>query len=179
MSNCNYTPDMKKQILYSGPYYDNNEIDYVFHILMNGNWLTDGPEVRAFEKEFSAMFHCYYSLMVNSGSSANLVSILALKKRYKLGCGSNAQKYSVLEMLELAEIKDYFDEIIGNDEGFPNKPDPSIYLELMKRIRVKPEECLIVEDNKYGIEAAKASGAKVIEVKGYNDVDLGLFIEYL
>jgi CDP-6-deoxy-D-xylo-4-hexulose-3-dehydrase len=81
----NYTPKMDKNILYSGPYYDSNEIDYAFHILMNGKWLVDGEEVRKFEKEFSAMFHSYYSLMVNSGSSANLVSILALKKRYKLG----------------------------------------------------------------------------------------------
>ena len=110
---------------------------------------------------------------------SKIMMLAHLKKRYKLGCGSNAQKYSVLEMLELAEIKDCFDEIIGNDEGFPNKPDPAIYLELMKRLKVKPKECLIVEDNKYGIEAARASGAKVIEVKDYNDVDLGLFMDYL
>ena len=102
-----------------------------------------------------------------------------LKKKYKIGCGSNAQKYSVVEMLELAGIEDYFDEIIGNDEGFPNKPDPAIYLELMKRLAVKPEECLIVEDNKYGIESAKRSGAKVVEVKGCEDVTLDLFMDYI
>lgn len=112
-------------------------------------------------------------------SHAKQVMLHALKKKYKLGCGSNAQKYSVVEMLELADIIQYFDEILGNDEGFPNKPDPAIYLELMKRLKVKPSECVIVEDNKYGIEAAKRSGARVIEVKGYDDVNLDLFMDLL
>lgn len=112
-------------------------------------------------------------------SHAKQVMLYQLKKKYKLGCGSNAQKYSVIEMLELAGIKDYFDEIIGNDEGLPNKPDPSIYLELMRRLKVEPNECVIIEDNQYGIEAATRSGAKVIKVKGYEDVNLDLFMEYL
>src|SRR6266851_8387630 len=37
-----------------------------------------GPEVAAFEKEFAAYFGMRYGVMVNSGSSANLVSIAAL-----------------------------------------------------------------------------------------------------
>ncbi len=99
-----------------------------------------------------------------------------LKSKYKLGVGSNAQKYALVEMLTLAGLIDYFDEVIGNDEGFPNKPDPAVYLELMKRLAVKPDECLIVEDNKYGIEAGKRSGAKVIEVRDCDDVNLDLFL---
>ncbi len=110
---------------------------------------------------------------------AKQVMLHHLKNKYKLGCGSNAQKFSVVEMLELAGLRDYFDEIIGNDEGFLNKPNPAIYLELMKRMQVKPDECVIVEDNRYGIEAARASGARVIEVKGYEEVNLDLFMNYI
>jgi len=111
---------------------------------------------------------------------AKQTMLYRLKKKYKLGCGSNAQKYSVVEMLRLAGIDQYFDEIIGNDEGIPNKPDPAVYLELMRRLGVKPDECIIVEDNKYGIEAAKRSGAGVIEVRGdTEDVTLDLFKDLL
>ena len=41
-------------------------------------WLTLGPEGEAFEKELAALLGVKYSLLVNSGSSANLVAISAL-----------------------------------------------------------------------------------------------------
>jgi CDP-6-deoxy-D-xylo-4-hexulose-3-dehydrase len=41
-------------------------------------WLTLGPEGEAFEKELAALLGVKYSLLVNSGSSANLVAIAAL-----------------------------------------------------------------------------------------------------
>ncbi len=34
----------------------------------------------------------------------------------------------------------------------------------MKRLKFKPEECLIIEDNENGLKAAKASGANVLQV---------------
>ena len=96
-------------------------------------------------------------------------------KGYKLACCSNAQKYSVVNMLTSAGIIDYFELIIGNDEGFAPKPSPEIYLAAFKKLGVKPEEVVIVEDAPHGIKAAQDSGAKVIPVKGYHDVDLTLF----
>jgi HAD superfamily hydrolase (TIGR01509 family) len=96
-------------------------------------------------------------------------------KGMKLACCSNATQESVEYMLEKSMLKGYFDEIIGNDVGFSPKPAPDIYLEAMKRLDLKPEECIIVEDAPHGIEAAKSSGGKVIEVSGYSDVNLNLF----
>ena len=98
-------------------------------------------------------------------------------KGYKLACCSNAQKYSVLNMLKCAQLDQFFDEIIGNDEGFKPKPAPDIYLAALKALKVKPPEAVVVEDAAHGIEAAKASGAKVIAVRGYQDVNLSLFID--
>ncbi len=97
------------------------------------------------------------------------------KNKYMLAVCSNAQKYSVINMLQRSQIEGYFDLIMGNDEGFSPKPAPDIYLEAFKKLGVKPEEVIIVEDAPHGIQAAKASGALVIEVKGYDDVTLELF----
>lgn len=97
-------------------------------------------------------------------------------KNYKLACCSNAQKYSVLNMLKMAQIDIFFDHVIGNDEGFKPKPAPDIYLSAFERLEVLPEECVIVEDAPHGIEAAKASGAQVVAVRGFEDVNLSLFV---
>jgi CDP-6-deoxy-D-xylo-4-hexulose-3-dehydrase len=72
----------KTPIRYSGPYWDNREIEAAINAFMNGNWIADGDNVSAFEKAFSKKFNSEFSLMVNSGSSANLVMIAALKKFY-------------------------------------------------------------------------------------------------
>lgn len=98
-------------------------------------------------------------------------------KGYKLGCASNAQKYSILNMLRHAGIEHFFDFIIGNDEGFKTKPEPDMYLETYKQLGISPGEAIIIEDANHGIEAGRKSGGKVIAVKGYEDVNLSLFLE--
>lgn len=97
------------------------------------------------------------------------------EKGYKLGCCSNSIKETLHLMLKSAQLFDFFDIIIGNDEIINPKPHPEIYQTTFKRLEIKPEECVIVEDAPHGIAAAKASGAKVIEVRNIEDVNLTLF----
>lgn len=98
-------------------------------------------------------------------------------KGYKLACCSNAQKYSVINMLKSARLDHFFDLILGNDEGFKPKPEPDIYLAACKNLKVTPSQTIIIEDASHGIEAAKRSGAKVFAVRGFEDVDLSLFLD--
>lgn len=77
----NYIPG-QTTIYYSGPYWDKNEIEAVIDTFLNGKWITAGEKVAAFENLFSKKFKTKYSHMVNSGSSANLILIAALKKRF-------------------------------------------------------------------------------------------------
>jgi CDP-6-deoxy-D-xylo-4-hexulose-3-dehydrase len=69
-------------IYYSGPYWNNKEIEAAINSFLNGKWITAGENVFKFEKEFSKKFKVKHSHMVNSGSSANLVLIAALKRRF-------------------------------------------------------------------------------------------------
>jgi CDP-6-deoxy-D-xylo-4-hexulose-3-dehydrase len=72
----------KTPIYYSGPYWDNKEIEAAIDTFLNGKWITAGERVFKFERKFSKRFNVKHSHMVNSGSSANLVLIAALKKRF-------------------------------------------------------------------------------------------------
>src|SRR5210317_2505295 len=78
--NFNYNKEFNGKVYYSGPYWDHQEIEAGVDALQNGKWLSSGEYVQKFEKEFSEYFKVKYSLMVNSGSSANLVLIAGLKK---------------------------------------------------------------------------------------------------
>jgi len=70
----------KTNIFYSGPYWDESEVEMAVKAFMTGKWLSSGEHVYKFEKAFARKFGVKDALMVNSGSSANLVMIGALKK---------------------------------------------------------------------------------------------------
>lgn len=73
----------KDSVLYAGPYWDHLELEAILDSVLNGNWIVSGPKVEQFQTEFAEKFNVGYSHMVNSGSSANLVMIAALKKRFR------------------------------------------------------------------------------------------------
>jgi len=73
----------KDSVYYSGPYWDDEEIAEMIFSVMKGKWLSSGEKVNKFETQFSKKFGFKHSVMVNSGSSANLVMIAALKKYFE------------------------------------------------------------------------------------------------
>ena len=82
----NYINDFKNfvpyetPIYYSGPYWGDDEVQAAINALMTGKWISSGEHTHKFECQFSKKFNQKYSTMVNSGSSANLVMIGAIKK---------------------------------------------------------------------------------------------------
>jgi len=82
LANKNCFDSSKDSVYYSGPFWDDEEIIEIFYSFLKGKWLASGEKVRLFEREFSTKFKFSKSLMVNSGSSANLVMISALKKYF-------------------------------------------------------------------------------------------------
>lgn len=72
----------ENKVNYSGPYFNDDELVASIHSLLFGKWLSAGEKVREFEKAFSEKFKVGDSVMVNSGSSANLIMIAAMKEFY-------------------------------------------------------------------------------------------------
>ena len=67
---------MRNKIYYGKAVYDNKEINAVLKVLKNNSLtLIDGPKVKLLEKEICKLFGKKYALMVNSGSSANLLAL--------------------------------------------------------------------------------------------------------
>ena len=69
-----------KKIYYGKAVYDNKEINAVLSVLKNDSLtLIDGKKVKELEKTVSKIFGKKYGLMVNSGSSANLLALSSFK----------------------------------------------------------------------------------------------------
>lgn len=99
-------------------------------------------------------------------------ALSSLKKRgYKLAVASNSIRNTVQVMMDRANLDQYLDLQLSNEDVEQAKPAPDIYLKAIERLGVTPEECLIVEDNENGIKAARASGAHVLVVAETTDTN--------
>lgn len=90
---------------------------------------------------------------------------------YRLAVASNSIRQTVELMMEKSNLARYMDLMLSNQDVSKPKPDPEIYNTAIARLGLKPEECLIVEDNQNGIKAAQASGANVMVVSSVEDVN--------
>ena len=87
-----------------------------------------------------------------------------VSKNYKIGIGTSSSHEEIDIVLKRLGIKRYFDVIMGREDVRFHKPHPELYLKLARKLKVKPSECVVIEDSIYGVEAAKRAGMKCIAV---------------
>lgn len=95
-------------------------------------------------------------------------------KGYKIALASSNNKKAVEEIVKTFDLERYFDFIINGEEVEKGKPDPEIFLTVANRLNLLPEECLVIEDSRNGVIAAKSANMKCIGLKsgGSGDQDL-------
>jgi beta-phosphoglucomutase len=91
---------------------------------------------------------------------------------YQLAVASNSIRNTVKVMMEKSSLMEYLEFYLSNQDVKKSKPDPEIYNLAISRLGLKPEQCVIVEDNENGLKAARASGAHVLKVETVYDVNL-------
>lgn len=96
---------------YAGRVFNEDEVEAAVGSTLDF-WLTLGPEGEAFEKELAALLGVKFSLLVNSGSSANLVALATLTT-HKLPSHKRIQ---------------HGDEVITVAAGFPTTVSPILQL---------------------------------------------------
>lgn len=90
--------------------------------------------------------------------------------KYLTAVCSNSVRKSVEAMMQLSGLSPYLDVMLSNEDVSKGKPDPEMYTKAMEALGVSPQECLILEDNDHGIEAALASGGHLMEIAVPADV---------
>jgi beta-phosphoglucomutase len=89
----------------------------------------------------------------------------------KLAVCSNSVKATVDMMMEKSSLDKYLEFWLSNQDVAKSKPDPEIYQKAISMLGFKPHECLVLEDNKNGIESARRAGTHVLVIKNTDDVN--------
>lgn len=95
-----------------------------------------------------------------------------LKNRYKLGVLTNNNKIQTERILSGLGIEKYFDFVFTYESFKLIKPNSEIFEKIMKKMGVKPDECLMVGD-RYDVDLVPAEeiGMEIFEVKGPEDIE--------
>jgi HAD superfamily hydrolase (TIGR01509 family) len=69
--------------------------------------------------------------------------------------------------LELTGLYERFaGRVFSADEVANGKPAPDLFLHAARQMRVDPAGCVVVEDSRYGVQAARAAGMDVLAYAG-------------
>lgn len=98
---------------------------------------------------------------------------------YKLAVASNSIRKTIEVMMDQSCLTKYLEFFLSNQDVSEGKPNPEIYLKAISMLQLDPKECIIVEDNDRGIQAAKASGAWVLEVDDVEEVNYYNIVKFI
>ena len=81
---------------------------------------------------------------------------------FRLEVASSSAGYYIGRVLDTLDIHRYFECYTSGEEVEHPKPAPDTFVRAMEKLKLKPEDCLIVEDSTNGGKAAAAAGAKCV-----------------
>jgi len=90
------------------------------------------------------------------------------RNNVKLVVASSASIKNIEIVLKMFNLERFFQTKVSGDEVNNGKPAPDTFLYAAKIIGAQPEECIVIEDSKNGVEAAKSARMRCIGFENPN-----------
>jgi len=99
-----------------------------------------------------------------SPTPGSLQLISNLNRRYRLALASSSRREYLDVILTKFKIENAFEVVVTGDDSEKGNPNPEMYVLTAQNLRLKPYECLVLEDSENGVNAAKNAGMKCIAI---------------
>jgi len=146
------------------------------HFFSSRGWPPDVSDRDEFIKEMHKLKTELYMQIIESGELvlrpgvARLVDEAIAQGLILAICSTSNERAvnSIVENLLGRERKAHFKAVFAGDVVSKKKPDPEIYDLALKRLSLEPQECVVIEDSRNGLLAAKAAGTHcIVTTNGY------------
>jgi HAD superfamily hydrolase (TIGR01509 family) len=87
----------------------------------------------------------------------------------RLALASSSTRPSVDGKLQILGIGHYFEIVVSAEDVHRHKPAPDVYLLVLSLLGTDSARCVVIEDTRPGVEAARAAGLKAVSFGKYND----------
>jgi len=151
------------------------ELDHIYHRLIGtGVSRTDEilaehfgsaeivARIRVRKSAIEADFLAHNAIPLKPGAVETLTKARSCGLKSALATGSVGR--SVEAKARAHDLVRHFDVLVCGDEVSRGKPAPDIFLEAASRLAVDPSACVVFEDSKAGVDAARAAGMRVVVV---------------
>lgn len=152
------------------------------HINPNDYTLYMGINTKRLQELFKQQFNIEYELeelsknttelqieliKKNEKPSPYLISFLEELKDNNIptGIGTSSPRNRAINILKAIDLLKYFNVIVDGDEITNHKPNPETFLKVATSLNTPPQNCIVFEDAKNGVQAAKNGNMKVIAIK--------------
>jgi HAD superfamily hydrolase (TIGR01509 family) len=148
------------------------------HYFNNYGWPPNDTDKDALIKELHKLKTDYFMEIIESGQLPLRPGVArfvdeAIAADISLAICSTSHERAVnlvAEVLLGPERKSHFNAILAGDVVSKKKPDPEIYNLAAERLKLVPSECVVIEDTRIGLLAAKAAGMHcVVTTNGYSE----------
>jgi len=134
-------------------------------LLIAETGLTLDPVAIALEKE-----QMYYDSLAAAGGVRAIEAVLEIARRRRaegspLAIASGSVRRLVTRTLEALAIADWFPVVVAAEDTARHKPEPDVFLEAARRLRVDPASCTVYEDTDIGLDAARRAGMTPVDVR--------------
>ena len=102
------------------------------------------------------------------GIDGAVAAVRRISADWPVAVASSAHAAVIAAALDATGLTDVFEVVVSSDEVAHGKPAPDVYLEAARRLGVDPGACLVVEDSKNGVAAARAAGMTVVLVPNHS-----------
>lgn len=89
-----------------------------------------------------------------------------LREDYKVSLLSNVSKDTISRFFTADERRSFFDDVVISSEVGLVKPDPEIFALAARRLALRPEECIFIDDTSLNCKAAAESGIQGVAYLG-------------
>lgn len=94
-----------------------------------------------------------------------------IENKYKTAIATSTVRWKMKNRMKFLHFDDIVDSVVCGDEVKNTKPNPEIFLKAAESLGLAPEECIVIEDSKAGVEAAYNGGFKCIMVPDFKQPD--------
>lgn len=135
-----------------------SRMDSLEYILKNSNQSYSAKQKIHLAERKNDTYKALIAHMTTEDVAPEVLQTLeALKQKgLRLGVGSSSKNARFI--LERTGLSSYFDAIVDGTMIVKAKPDPEVFLKTAALLGIAPNNAVVVEDAKAGIEAAKAGG---------------------
>jgi len=125
--------------------------------------VVEDVEAMVFEKE--------QGFLTSLDAVAPVEPVLAVAAAYRgrlpIAVASGGYHDTITRTLDRLGVRDWFDALVTAEDTARHKPEPDVFLEAARRLRVEPATCVVFEDTDIGLEAARRAGMEGVDVRGW------------